>query len=130
MTTELNFDDLTPIEIPVRIQGKNYVLREASGDAACRYRNAVLACAQLTPEGKAVSVRNLADVEPLLVSLCLFDEKGNPVSVNQVRKWPARVVKALYEKAKEISDLDLEEPQNKKENPTANEQEDTTVGSG
>jgi hypothetical protein len=50
-------------------------------------------------------VVGLANVEPLLVSLCLFRENGAPVLLATVRSWPARVVKSLFEKAKEISDL-------------------------
>ena len=133
MTEELNFDDIAPIEIPVVIKGKRYTLKEASGDAACRYRNAVLSALQVSKTGEVTGARNLADTEPLLVSLCLFDEQDKPVPIKTVRSWPARVVRTLFEKAADISDLadftraKIEE---QKENPTGNEPDYITDGSG
>lgn len=107
--------DETKTEIPVKFKKKHYVLREATGKAARIYRNASLACIQLGPEGKPSSIRNLANVEPLLVSLCLW-EKPDPkaaavkaVTVDLVESMPAKLQKDLFESAKEISDLD-EEP--------------------
>ncbi len=109
MKDELNFDDLTLIELPVSVKGVKYVLREASGDAAVRYRNKLLDGTTLGPEGNVVKVIGMANVEPFLVSLCLFDEKGRPVKCELIRSWPARIQKALFEKVKEISELDEEQ---------------------
>ena len=113
--------DLTPIEIPVTIDGEEYLLREASGGTACRYRNAVLACITLV-DGKPAKITNQADTEPLLVSLCMLqvvrdangEKKGEKaVPVTTVRQWRSSVQKALFKKAKEISDL--EEPPTERE---------------
>lgn len=116
----MDFGDLKPVEIPVSIQGKQYVLREASGDAACRFRNAVAKSYKLTPDGKAVAIDGLPDVEPLLVSMCLYvpgadgklvvkangdvDQK-TLVPIATIRGWPSSVMKKLFEKAKAISEL-------------------------
>lgn len=113
----LDLGDLTPIEVPVLLGGKRFVLREASGEAGCKYRNAMLNCTQLGPDGRPASIRGLADVEPLLVSLCLFDEQGKAVLLGTIRGWPARIQKALFEQAKFISGLqegDVTEDQAKK----------------
>lgn len=99
-------EDLTPQTEPVKLSGKAYSLREASGDAATKFANARLNCIKLGPDGKPQTVRGVADVEPLLVSLCLFDETGNNVPEATVRSWPARVQKVLYDRAKEMSHLD------------------------
>lgn len=96
-------------EVPVMISGKSYTLKEASGEAACIYRNTMLKCTRLGVDGKPSSVDGLADIEPLLVSLCLFDSSGNQVPVKTVRSWPSKVVNRLYTKAKEISELDEED---------------------
>lgn len=115
MSEELNFDDLAPIEIPVKVGGKAYLLREASGDAACKWRNALLKATRLGPEGKPVSIDGMADTEPLLISLCLFETADNgdgsrtatkPVSIATIRSWPARVQAKLFAKCKDISALD------------------------
>jgi len=133
-TDELRFDDLTPTEVPVYLAGKSYILREASGDAACKYRNAMLACTRLGPDGKPSSIQGMADIEPLLVSMCLYNAEegdksfGKCVPLNIIRSWPSRVQKSLYDKVKEISEIG-EEDEEGEEEPAKNELKDTEVGS-
>lgn len=110
--------DEAKTEVPVKFKSKHYVLREASGKAARIYRNASLACIVLGPEGKPATIRNLANVEPLLVSLCLWEKPNpeaaavKPVTQDFVETMPSRLQKGLFAKIKEISDLD-EEPDTK-----------------
>lgn len=107
--SELNFEDLEPRQEEVPIDGKKYLLKEASGDAACKWRNALLKATKLSPDGKVATMDGMADTEPLLVSMCLFEMGDNGglkvVSLNKVRNWPHRVQRALFERAKEISEL-------------------------
>lgn len=106
MSDQLVFEDLNLIEEPVTIAGTKYLLREANGAAACAWRNAQLACTKLGPDGTTIGIGNIADTEPLLVSLCLFvAETGKTVPLPVVRSWPDRVIKRLAERAKEISGL-------------------------
>jgi hypothetical protein len=120
----LDYGDLPPVEIPVKYRGKDYILREASEDTACRYKGAFLACAKEWQDGKPVRVEGLPDLEPLLVSLCLFEQLADDDPRNQPRKsdgkrlgerqlspvevrtWQPHVVKDLYAHAKRISKLD------------------------
>ncbi len=131
MTDSFDFNDLTLIEIPVSVDGKDFILREADGDTAKKYQNALLGSFTLGPEGKPSKIAGLANVEPMLVSLCLFpvDANGNTskqhVQESVVGKWPSRVVKKLYEKAKEISEIDKTED----DKTVKNEESDTTDGS-
>jgi len=108
VSEEFNFDSLELIEVPFRHAGVDYVLREATGEAARQYRNAVIACTQFNSDGKPMSIKNVANVEPLLVHLCSFQagKMGAQVSLDKVKSWPARMVKRLFDKAKEISHLD------------------------
>lgn len=109
-------EDLEPIRISVTIGKKKYVLREASEDAACKYRNASTNCARMD-NGRVTGISGpIADVEPILVSLCLFEvyehqreQKERPVTLQQVRSWPARNVKPLFDRIIEISGLREEE---------------------
>lgn len=114
----IEFDSLAPIEVPATIAGKQYLLREASEDAACKYRNAAMRAARFNDRGKVSSIEGVADVEPLLVSLCLFELTGDgkchlghtvpgerPVPIDELRRWPAKRVKTLFERIKDISDL-------------------------
>jgi hypothetical protein len=105
----LAFDDLTLREVPVRLGGQAYVLREASVAAACQYRNAILRAGRFGADGKVQAYEDLADIEPLLVSLCLFEaDGGRPVSLATVKRWPARLLQPLYRQAKALSELDLD----------------------
>jgi hypothetical protein len=107
---ELSFDDLTLREVPVQLGGRAYVLREATVEAACRYRNAVLRAGKLGPDGKVAYYDGLADVEPLLVSLCLVDPATREtVPLATVRGWPSRRVQVLFRWIKEHSELDQPE---------------------
>ncbi len=110
-----NFDDLMPIEIPFSLKDAkghkvDYVLKEPTGDAACKYRNSILRSSTIGSDGKPTSFGNLADSEPELVSMCVFriDEAGNhkPVRLDEVRSWPSRIVSSLYKKAKDIGKLE------------------------
>lgn len=109
MSEELNFNDLKLIEVPVTIEGKKYTLRETDGEASVTYDNALLDSGVLGPDGKTTRYLGLANRQPLLVSLCLFDESGERVPEAVVRSWPGRVQKRLFAKAREISRLDDED---------------------
>ena len=111
--------DLDLIRIPKTFnQGgkpKQFVLYEASGDAATKYRNAMVSGMTLGPDGKLQKLGKVGDLEPLLISLCLFeveaDGKEKPLHESVIRKFPARVQKALYEEIRTISDLDEHSPE-------------------
>lgn len=128
--TELDFDSLETLEVPVRYKGVQYVAVEADEKAARLYRNALLACMTLGGDGKPQSLRNLANVEPLLVSNCLYtvkvDKDGNPlkdeagkfmrdklVPATKIEGWQSKVVKKIFDTIKEISDLNEESPERK-----------------
>lgn len=104
MENGLDFSNLELIELPVKVGDTNYTLREALEATAVIWRNSNMAAATFR-DGGISGFRGIADSEPLLVSLCLFDESGNNVKLSVVKGWPARVVKKLFEKAKEISEL-------------------------
>lgn len=139
--------------IPVTIgdgdDAKEYELKEATGDAAVTWHNAMFSKTKLGPDGKPSSMGAMGDTEPLLVSLCLFPKDSDRnVSVVVIRSWPNRIQKSLFEKAKEISDLEekdestieaieakieeltekLEKLKAEEEGSAKNSQDDTTDG--
>lgn len=103
-----DFSNLAPIEEPVKYQGQDYVLVEASAGAAITFRNARTNSLKFQ-DGKLVGYNNPAEIEPLLVSLCVFaiDKAGKrkPVSVETIKSWPSQMVTTLFERAKEIGHL-------------------------
>lgn len=108
----LDFSDLASQEVRVPIGNKVYVLREPTGDAVVKWRNAQLRSSKMV-DGKLSSIDGMADAEPLLVSLCLFECRPQPdgtevqyiVKENTVRAWPNRVQRALYDKVMELGHL-------------------------
>lgn len=120
----LDFDDLTVIQIPVKYQGKVYLLCEADGEAGTKYRNFSFSAVRASKGGENLGVEGLASREPLLVSLCLFlaervpgtpneqyrlllDNDKNPQRVSEefVHSLPSKMVQRLFKKALEISEL-------------------------
>lgn len=101
----LRFDDLAPIEETVSIGGREYVLREISGENYVVYQNERNS-RFVYDDGKLVQVKDIADLEPLLVSLCMFENDGRtPVNQGTILGWPGRVLRALHDRAKELSGL-------------------------
>lgn len=131
MAEKLVFADIARIEVEVEIQGKPYILREANGDVHCKFRNALSKCARLGPDGNLQGITgDIADLMPMLVSLCLFEANGDGqftknVPVGIVRSWPMHVLKPLFLKAKEIGGFDEADEDEPKNSPSA-----TTDGSG
>ncbi len=109
---DFDFGDISVIEVPVKnLYGKNYVLREASEEAAAKWRNYHLRNSKLR-DGKIVGLGDVMDGPALLLSMCMYEqsEKGEKlVNINVVRGWPARVVKDLFDAAKKISELEEKE---------------------
>lgn len=125
----MEFDSLEPIIIPVsiKVKGKSggeetrrYFLHEGSEDVACKYQNAATRAARFT-DNKVTSYEGIADIEPYLVSLCLYraddngqfpyDRDGRPdprklIPLQTIRTWKPKIVRSLFDKAKEISNLD------------------------
>lgn len=102
------FDDIEAISIPVTIAGRSLFLREASGGTVVKYRSALLKGMTLGADGKPSQVPNAADAEPVLVAGCLVDDKGVSVGETFVRNLPNKRMKVLFDRAKEISDVDEE----------------------
>jgi hypothetical protein len=119
----IEFDSVLLITTPIVIAGCQYELREASGDASAKYRNAMLACSTLGPDGKPTKMEGLADVDFFLLSLCLFDSAtGHSVPECEIRSWPDRICTALINELKEISGM-TEATDSSKNSPN-----DTTAG--
>lgn len=93
------------------IGGKRYELREATGDAIVRYRNARAECSVYGPTGDFIRVKGLADLDPLFVSLCLYDEKEKLVPEQTIKSWPARIQADLAKELKIISDVEYTTPE-------------------
>ena len=112
-TDEFDFSDLKIIEVSVKgPNGKSYMLREASGAAAAQFNNARAKCAKFK-DGELESVTGPGRLPLYLISLCLFNTKddgtaniNSSVSLSVIQPWPDRVIQKLFDKSKEISEID------------------------
>lgn len=117
LSEPMEFDDLEPIVVPVTLtrEGRKvpHLLKEASEDAAVKWRNAAMKHARYGESGRIETLPSVADCEPVLVALCLFevlpDGSHRAVPESIVRQMPSRVVSKLFERARKISGLDDEE---------------------
>ena len=102
--TVFDFSNLAPREVPVvGPDGNRYVLREASADAAIRYRELNLRARRLE-DGKLIGwTGDFVRSDAVLVAHCLHlvdvDGKVTPVTVTEetVRTWPDQVLGKLYD---------------------------------
>lgn len=109
----MHFETLDPIQVPVTIGTKKYILQEASEAVAVKFNNARLEAARFN-DGKLSSVKGAADVEPLLVHGCLFEvmsKENEPLKLGFLAKgfidgMKASIVRELYKRALEISGLE------------------------
>lgn len=121
---ELVFD-VENLRVPVTIRFKDtgktekYYLTDASGGAAVQFKNAQMSGVVMDmnvedgSKPRVSGVKNIADLEPLLVSLCLFHEKDDsPVPLNVVKSFPYRIIRALYDKAYKMSDFEEKQAKN------------------
>jgi hypothetical protein len=105
---EMVFEDLAPVEVPVRIGKKRYVLREASADAVIKYRNALTNGAVINPKTGTVIQGDMAAAEPIAVAACLYEvwdenKDPRPVLLSEVLKWRNSIVAPLFNRLRSIS---------------------------
>lgn len=125
-------------EQEVTLDGEKYVLREPSGEAGAEH-DSMRTSGAIVENGQIVGYRGLGQLEPILVSKCLFkldangeiqrDPQGRPlpVALETILSWPDRVISRLYAKAQEMGDLNyLGE---KVEERRKNESDPSMVGS-
>lgn len=117
----MELTDLAPITVPVTIGKHSYVLKEASGLVARKYRSRIMNAAKgVQPGGKVteMDVSKLEGLEVELVAGCLFEvtAEGKHVTManreNLIRSWPDRVIDQLFQRAAAISGLRQDEAAN------------------
>lgn len=112
MSEMLDLSDLTPLEFefvwPPHTENK-YVLVEASESVARGFRSKQLRNAKLVDGKLQADMDGMYESQALLVSGCLFrvtDKGRQAVGLNVVNGLPAKLIKRLFEKVKEMSSLE------------------------
>lgn len=110
----MEFEAITPLEVPVKIGDKKYLLKEAGAGIVAQYNNALMKATKFSSTGKMAGIDGIADAEPLLLSLCMFEWRQNPktdkeewcpCTIGQIRTWPNKIVRQLLERVKLISGI-------------------------
>jgi hypothetical protein len=119
----MQFDDVSLRSIPVKIAHQKYVLEEGTGVVCSKYRSAAAGAMRFATSGDSdkptlAGMSDIGELEPLLVSLCLFrvnlaTGERSPVTLDWVKSLPGRIVKQLYDAAAEMSGLVEKKPETK-----------------
>lgn len=109
-TDDITMDDLAPVEVLIKDKdGKvKYILREASADAAVKYRNATIRGSVIDTANKKVVAGENANAEAIAVAACLFEmwdpnKPARPVLLTTVLGWKNSFVKQLFDRLVAIS---------------------------
>lgn len=125
----LDTTDLEPKELAFQHKGKWYICREASGAAAHSFRKLFSKHAKLVDGKITADLSEVQDAEIYLLAFCTYrtdqetstdhyehptlplDSAGNPdmkklVKMDEIRQWPNRLIKRLFEWVKVNSDLE------------------------
>lgn len=119
---EFEVESAEPVEFLIKnlavgnSPAKDYIIKEASSGDSARYKNAVAACSSYNTETGTISNKGLADTVNFLVSLCMYEAtlgtngqytvNKNPVPLKFVQSMSNKVVEKIYDKIREISNLD------------------------
>lgn len=123
----IDFSSLVPWEIPIKgLLGKNYVLKEATGRAGCKYKDELAACIERDEKGNLRSRGGLKQTELNIIARCMFEEDGKtPVTLAFVENLPFSVTSRLFETLEKGSGLSVPVAGEGAKNPSSA----TTVGS-
>jgi hypothetical protein len=132
--TIFDYDDDQPQEFLICYRGARYVLIEPTEGAAIKYRNASIRAAKVNLRKGKPDVANMeggAEAQVALLSGCVChaiedpnapehmrdksgkgwkakrDRSGNPILVpaKELESWGSKVIKPLFEQAKDLGDL-------------------------
>lgn len=125
LAAPMEYEDLAPVRVPVRIGSERYVLMDASADAEAKWRNFQIRCTKIR-DNQLSGLDGIADSKIQLIHLCLAyanpdgsarmirvsqgggkaEEVPDLVPLSVIRRFPSRIADDLFERAKKISRLD------------------------
>lgn len=111
-------------ERPVSIAGEPYVLIELDGRDRDKYLNSLGSRVKTAPNGKSAGIKNFDGLQATLIVMSLRKIEGderNPVKLETIQKWPARVVTALFNAARDLSALNEDDEDDDKAEEEGND---------
>lgn len=105
-------DELLPREYHFKYRGKSYILREPPEEASIKLRTTQFRNARMVDGKISASLEDAAKSQVLLLSYCVYTENhpdpklnNQLVSEKELKGWGTSIVKDLFEKAKEMGDM-------------------------
>lgn len=98
-------------EIPVVLETedgteKKAVLREMSGRERDAYLNKMSSKVNFNSKGELSSIKNYDGLQASLLSMCLYDEDGKLIPIEEIQKFPTKTQATLYKEAQKMNALD------------------------
>ncbi len=90
-------------------QERMWELRELDGKERNSYLNKMAGRLRTDKGGKPVGMKSFDGFQSDLLTLCLRDEHGEPMTKQAIEDLPSKAQQALFEKAQELSGLNVED---------------------
>lgn len=123
----LEFDDLAPVRVPVRLGARHFVLRPATAGEVIQYRNFIVRTTKVNTQDRSASTQGYADSEPYLLAMCLTEVKEGgrevPVSIQTIKGWRNEVLNKVFDLLQRISGMLEEEEKPTREQLLAQREE-------
>ncbi|GAF69709.1 unnamed protein product [marine sediment metagenome] len=103
-------------EVPVKLDGKSYTLRELGGEERDQYVDLINERITISKDGEVESISQYAGIRSKLVSDSLFDSEGANVSIETINKFPSSVLQSLFKKAQKLSAINKKNKKKAKNN--------------
>lgn len=99
--------------IPVELIGgdgkpSHYTLQEMPAATRDKYMQGLKVRFEINPDGTTRRLTNFVAFQAELITLCLFNEKGERVPSDTIQTWPGRVVGSLFSEAQKLNQLSEE----------------------
>lgn len=99
-----HISDLVDQEQAFTYRGRRYVLREPSESANIKFQRTQFQNAKVVDGKISGTLEQAIEATSVLVGECTFAEGSEtPVGATEVRGWSKRLVKALFERARQMS---------------------------
>ena len=102
-------------EVAVKLDGKDYVIRELTGKQRDTYLDMVDKRVTYV-DGVQSGMSSLSGLQSSLLALCLVDSNNKAVPEKDIAEYPGSVQSKLFALAQEVSGLDQPEDSDKEKN--------------
>lgn len=93
---------------------KSWTLRELDGTERNKFLNKMASRVKIGAGGKAVGIKSFDGFQADLLKMCLFDENGEAINIEDIEALPSSTQQELFKKAQQLCGLDKDEEKDEK----------------